>query len=64
MPKGPPYHLAKGNPKINRRLKKEEYEEAKEILERYHLLNGWIQESYGQERFAGVNIKPTELSDK
>ncbi|MCX5694762.1 MAG: radical SAM protein [Candidatus Omnitrophica bacterium] len=53
-----PYHLASSYPKINRRLKKEEYQEAKEILERYHLLNGWIQESYGQERFAGVNIKP------
>jgi putative pyruvate formate lyase activating enzyme len=53
-----PYHLASGYPKINRRLKKEEYQEAKEILQRYHLLNGWIQESYGQERFAGVNIKP------
>jgi putative pyruvate formate lyase activating enzyme len=53
-----PYHLASGYPEINRRLKKEEYQEAKEILERYHLLNGWMQESYGEERFAGVNIKP------
>jgi putative pyruvate formate lyase activating enzyme len=53
-----PYHLARDYPEVNRRLKKEEYQEAKEILERYHLLNGWIQESYGEERFAGVNIKP------
>lgn len=53
-----PYHKASGYPKINRRLKASEYEEAKKILERYHLLNGWAQESYGQERFAGVNIKP------
>jgi putative pyruvate formate lyase activating enzyme len=53
-----PYYLARGYPKINRRLKIEEYEEAKGILEYYKLLNGWIQESYGQERFAGVNIKP------
>ncbi|MFH0918125.1 MAG: radical SAM protein [Candidatus Omnitrophota bacterium] len=53
-----PYHLASSYPKINRRLKKEEYQQAQEILERYHLLNGWIQESYGEERFAGVNIKP------
>ena len=53
-----PYYLACGYPKINRRLKKEEYQEAKEILERCHLLNGWIQESFGEERFAGVNIKP------
>jgi len=53
-----PYHLASNYPKTNRRLKKEEYQEAKGILERYHLFNGWIQESYGAERFAGVNIKP------
>jgi putative pyruvate formate lyase activating enzyme len=53
-----PYHLAKKYPEIDRRLKKEEYEEAQKILEHYHLLNGWIQESYGEERFAGVNIKP------
>ena len=53
-----PYYSARGYPKINRRLKIEEYEEAKAILEHYKLLNGWIQESYGQERFAGVNIKP------
>ncbi len=53
-----PYHKASAYPEINRRLKAAEYEEAKQILIRYHLLNGWIQESYGQERFAGVNIKP------
>jgi len=53
-----PYHKASGYPEISRRLKKEEYGEAKKILERYNLLNGWIQESYGSERFAGVNIKP------
>lgn len=54
-----PYHLASGSPKINRRIKAQEYEEAKKILEEYHLLNGWIQESYGAERFAGVHIKPS-----
>lgn len=53
-----PYHKASAYPKINRRLKAGEYEEAKQILERNHLFNGWIQESYGQERFAGVHIKP------
>ncbi len=53
-----PYYKAKENLKINRRLKEEEYREAKKILEHYGLFNGWIQESYGQERFAGVNIKP------
>ena len=54
-----PYHKAREYSKINRRLKAPEYEEAKHILEKYHLLNGWIQESCGQERFAGVNIKPS-----
>ncbi|TAM42437.1 radical SAM protein [bacterium] len=53
-----PYHKARAYPEINRRLKKEEYEEAKRILEDNDLPNGWIQESYGSERFAGVNIKP------
>jgi putative pyruvate formate lyase activating enzyme len=53
-----PYHLAAKHPKINRRLKDNEYQAARGILERYHLLNGWIQESYGAERFAGVHIKP------
>jgi len=53
-----PYYKASANSKINRRLKTEEYAQAKQILERNHLRNGWIQESYGQERFAGVNIKP------
>jgi putative pyruvate formate lyase activating enzyme len=54
-----PYHLASGNSKINRRIKAEEYAQAKKILEEYHLLNGWIQEAYGEERFAGIHIKPS-----
>lgn len=53
-----PYYKASDYPEISRRLKNDEYREAKKILERYNLLNGWIQESYGSERFAGVNIKP------
>ncbi|MDD5561271.1 MAG: radical SAM protein [Candidatus Omnitrophica bacterium] len=53
-----PYYKASAYPEISRRLKNSEYEEAKGILEKYNLLNGWIQESYGSERFAGVNIKP------
>jgi len=53
-----PYYKASAYPQISRRLNNDEYEEAKKILEQYNLLNGWIQESYGSERFAGVNIKP------
>lgn len=53
-----PYYKASQFKEISRRLTKEEYEEAKKIMEKYGLTNGWVQESYGQERFAGVNIKP------
>jgi putative pyruvate formate lyase activating enzyme len=55
-----PYYKAGEFKDISRRLKSHEYAEAKEILEKYGLYNGWIQESYGLERFAGVNIKPND----
>ena len=58
-----PYYRAAQFPEISRRLKSGEYEKAKEILERYGLHNGWIQESYGEERFAGVHIKPGLKND-
>lgn len=53
-----PYHLARNFPEINRRITAEEYHGAQEIMEKYGLHHGWVQESYGQERFAGVHIKP------
>jgi len=53
-----PYHRASEFKEISRRLIHQEYEEAKKIMQEYGLDNGWIQESYGLERFAGVNIKP------
>ena len=53
-----PYYKAGEFKAISRRLKSQEYEEAKQIMEKYGLSNGWIQESYGLERFAGVHIKP------
>lgn len=52
-----PYHKAAEFKEINRRLKLGEYERAREIMEKYGLHNGWVQESFGLERFAGVNIK-------
>lgn len=58
-----PYHLAEGFPEISRRLKLKEYEEAKEIMDKYGLANGWVQESFGLERFAGVNIKSVLKND-
>ena len=53
----PCYH-ANHFKEIARRIKFEEYKEAKQIMARYGLENGWIQESHGLERFAGINIKP------
>lgn len=53
-----PYYRASEFKDVSRRLTFQEYEEAKKIMKKYGLHNGWIQESYGSERFAGVHIKP------
>jgi putative pyruvate formate lyase activating enzyme len=53
-----PYYKATDCKEIARRLTSQEYQTAKGLMEKYGLHNGWIQESYGLERFAGVNIKP------
>jgi len=52
-----PYYKAGEDKHICRRLKLKEYKEAKKIMEKFGLHNGWIQDSFGSERFAGVNIK-------
>ena len=52
-----PYNKAAEFTEINRRLQLKEYEEAKVIMDKYGLTFGWVQESFGSERFAGVNIK-------
>ena len=52
-----PYYQAYKYPEIARRITKEEYQVAIDCLAKYGLENGWIQDSYGLERFAGVNIK-------
>ncbi len=52
-----PCHKAGNFQEISRRITSEEYMAAKKILERFGLFNGWIQESGGLQRFAGVNIK-------
>ncbi|MDD5614340.1 MAG: hypothetical protein PHQ54_04640, partial [Candidatus Omnitrophica bacterium] len=52
-----PYFNARRSEEISRRLTASEYNHAKSILDKYGLHNGWIQESFGSERFAGVNIK-------
>ena len=58
-----PYYKAKGFVDIARRLKEGEYAKAQDIMHEFGLHNGWVQESYGEERFAGVNIKPSLLKD-
>ena len=58
-----PYYKASEFKDISRRLFMKEYEGAGEIMEKYGLSNGWIQESYGSERFAGIHIKPALKKD-
>lgn len=53
-----PYYKAFQFKEISRRITHEEYEDAQKAMQRYGLHNGWTQESYGLERFAGINIKP------
>ncbi|MFC1646285.1 radical SAM protein [Candidatus Omnitrophota bacterium] len=52
-----PYYQAYKYPELSRRITKEEYQAAIDCLSKYGLENGWIQDSRGLERFAGVNIK-------
>lgn len=54
-----PYYQAAKFKDISRRITIEEYEYARAAMQKYGLHNGWTQESYGLERFAGVNIKPS-----
>jgi len=53
-----PYYKASGFKEISRRITIQEYEDAKKSMQKCGLYNGWIQESGGLERFAGVHIKP------
>ncbi|MFY9402764.1 MAG: radical SAM protein [Candidatus Omnitrophota bacterium] len=52
-----PYYKADKDELVARRLKIKEYEEAKRIMKGFGLSDGWVQDSFGLERFAGVNIK-------
>jgi len=53
-----PCYKASQFKEINRRITHQEYQDAQEAMHKYGLYNGWTQESYGLERFAGTNIKP------
>lgn len=52
-----PYYKAREFKEISRRITYKEYVDARQIMQKYGLSNGWVQASYGLERFAGVNIK-------
>jgi len=52
-----PYYKTDNFGQISRRPTYEEYENARKIMEKHGLHNGWTQESGGLERFAGTNIK-------
>lgn len=52
-----PCHKVKKTDLISRRITIEEYKEAQEIMHKYGLHNGWIQEPDGLEKFAGINMK-------
>jgi len=43
---------------LSRRLTLNEYKQAKAMMEKYGLYNGWVQDSGGLDRFLGTNIKP------
>jgi putative pyruvate formate lyase activating enzyme len=52
-----PAYLASHHPPLDRRLHLEEFEQAVAYLKKFGLDNGWIQESGGLQRFAGIHIK-------
>ncbi len=52
-----PFCNAKKYPEINRRITKKEYAQAKVIMKKYGLTNGWVQEDNGLIDLAGVNLK-------
>jgi putative pyruvate formate lyase activating enzyme len=53
-----PCYKASQFQEISRRITYREYQDAQAAMQRYGLHNGWIQESGGLKRFAGINIKP------
>ncbi|MGD0336923.1 MAG: radical SAM protein [Candidatus Omnitrophota bacterium] len=59
-----PYHKAHEFPGISRRLTEKEYTQARQAMSQWGLSCGWIQESYGSERFAGIHLKPSLIKDE
>ncbi len=52
-----PLYKAAQFKEISRRISFKEYDEARAIMQKYGLHNGWTQEAHGLDSFAGVNIK-------
>ena len=52
-----PYYEAAKLKEIARRITKDEYAKSQDIMHGYGLHNGWVQESGGLEKLAGVHIK-------
>lgn len=53
-----PFYKAGQYGTISRRITQQEYSQAQDIMEKYNLHNGWIQDGCGLSEFAGVNISP------
>lgn len=54
-----PYYRACHFKEIDRKLFLQEYEHARRVMMGCGLANGWTQDSFGLERYAGVHIKPS-----
>jgi putative pyruvate formate lyase activating enzyme len=52
-----PAFKAEKTPPLDRRITLEEYEEAVNLMQKYGLDRGWVQESGGLKRLAGIHIK-------
>jgi len=53
-----PCWKAENLPELSRRISMQEYNQAQNAIDEFGLSNGWIQESRGAKRLAGINIKP------
>ena len=53
-----PCYKANNYPELHRRISEEEYARAKNLMLKFGLSNGWLQEKRGMSHLAGINIKP------
>ena len=55
-----PAYKASGFKEISRRISQKEYDAAVQLLDKYGLKNGWVQDFVADERLAGTNLRPIE----